>query len=387
MYSASLPTDVLFVFTTSITSSAIIYWGRGLYMPLIERRGDSNAVQAAHKIPTPRIGGLAILVSLAPAFLMLEQDVSKIFLILCASLIPIVVAGLLEDLGQNVSPLWRLVAAASSSLLAIAMLGMTIPRADLPVLNELLEWMAFAWVFTIFASAGICNAFNLIDGLNGLSGSVGLVCAAGLAAVATQSGETSMAEMSLMLVAGLTGFLSFNYPWGRIFLGDVGAYALGHLLAWFAIVLMVRVPELSAWALLLIFFWPVADTSFAIYRRLRAGRPTSSPDRLHFHQLVMRAVEILLIGRSRRHIANPLATLIMAPLFVVPVMMGVWLWDKPELAFMALCLCGCLFVTSYLVGMRFVRKWRRSGVMSKDSITRLRTPGGTVLETGARSTR
>jgi UDP-GlcNAc:undecaprenyl-phosphate/decaprenyl-phosphate GlcNAc-1-phosphate transferase len=378
---------ILTVFATSAMVSAVIFLARGLYMPLIERRRDAHAVQAAHKTPTPRIGGLAILVSLAPAFFLLEQDIRGIFLILCVSLLPIVIAGLLEDLGQNVRPLWRLLAASASSALAIAMLGMTIPRADLPVLNEMLEWMPFAWVFTIFACAGICNAFNLIDGLNGLSGSVGLVCAAGLGAIATQSGDASMTGMSLMLVAGLTGFLSFNYPWGRIFLGDVGAYALGHLLAWFAIVLMVRVPGLSAWAVLLIFFWPVADTSFAIYRRWRAGRPTGSPDRLHFHQLVMRAVEITLIGRGRRHIANPLATLIMTPVFVSPVLMGVWLWDKPVSAFAALCLCAGLFVASYLTGMRVACKWRRTGVRRSDGVGPLQARVGTVIGIEGRTTR
>lgn len=355
-------TSIIIVFMTSIAVSALIFLTRTFYMPLIERRVDSMAIQAAHVAPTPRIGGLALLAALGPAFGFLHEDVRGLLLILCISLVPIVIAGLLEDLGQRVRPLWRLLAAATSSLLAIWMLGMTIPRADLPVLDALLDWMPFAWIFTIFACAGICNAFNLIDGLNGLSGSVGLVSAAGLGAIAAQSGDASMAQMSLMLVAGLTGFLSFNYPWGRIFLGDVGAYALGHLLAWFAVVLMVRIPELSAWAVLLIFFWPVADTCFAIYRRWRAGRPTGSPDRLHFHQLVMRAVEITLIGRHRRHIANPLATLIMAPAFIAPVVAGVWLWDRPGAAFLAVCIYAALFVATYLLGMRFTSKWRCTGV-------------------------
>jgi len=93
--------------------------------------------------------------------------------------------------------------------------------------------------------------------------------------------------------------------------------------------LLIRLPDLSTWAVLLVFFWPIADTFFAIYRRRRAGRPTDMPDRLHYHQLVMRALEITLIGRNRRNVANPLATLVILPLASAPVIAGVLLWNKP----------------------------------------------------------
>ena len=62
-----------------------------------------------------------------------------------------------------------------------------------------------------------------------------------------------------------------NYPLGKIFLGDGGAYALGHLLVWSAILLVNRASEISPFAILLIFFWPVADTGLAIWRRWKLG--------------------------------------------------------------------------------------------------------------------
>ena len=119
-------------------------------------------------------------------------------------------------------------------------------------------------------------------------------------------------------MAPLLGFFVFNFPLGAIFLGDAGAYGLGHILSWLAISLMIRVPEVTPWAVLLIFFWPIADTFFAIYRRRIAGRPTDQPDRLHFHQLVMRALEITLTGRKLRRLTNPMSTVVMMPLFTAP---------------------------------------------------------------------
>ena len=102
------------------------------------------------------------------------------------------------------------------------------------------------------------------------------------------------------MVAAVLGFMVLNFPLGKIFLGDGGAYALGHLLVWSAIILINYASDVSAFAILLIFFWPVADTGLAIWRRWKLGNPTDRPDRLHFHQLAMRFIEIRFFGRDRR---------------------------------------------------------------------------------------
>lgn len=350
--------DFLIVFSVCAAICALILKTRDIHMPLVERRGDVMAVQAAHKRPTPRIGGLALVVSLLPISYLLPADISSRFWLFSLSVLPVAIAGLAEDLGYHVRPVFRLLAACLSSAVAIALLDIWLPRTDVPGLDRLMVWAPFAWLFTIVACAGICNAFNLIDGLNGLSSGVGVITALGLAAIAAQTGHDSLFQMNLMLVAALLGFLVFNFPFGKIFLGDVGAYALGHILAWFSIALMIRVPDLSPWAVLLVFFWPIADTFFAIYRRRRAGRSADTPDRLHYHQLVMRTLEITLIGRDRRNVANPLATLVILPMAGAPVLAGVLMWDKPIQAFVALCSFAALFVLSYVVSVRSVRSGR-----------------------------
>ena len=352
------PFETFLVFLVSAAICTFILKTRDVYMPLVERRGDSRAVQAAHRRPTPRIGGLALLGSLVPIALFLPADISSRFWLFMLSVIPVAIAGLAEDLGYHVRPRNRLIAAGLSSATAILVLDVWLPRTDVPGLDHLMVWAPFAWLFTVFACAGICNAFNLIDGLNGLSSGIGVITAIGLAAIAAKTGFSSLVEMKLMLVAALMGFLMFNFPFGKIFLGDIGAYALGHLLAWFSIALLIRLPELSTWAVLLIFFWPIADTFFAIYRRRRAGRPTDMPDRLHYHQLVMRALEITLIGRGRRNIANPMATLVILPLASAPVITGVLLWNKPFEAFLAVFGFSVLFVLSYVLGVKSVQSGR-----------------------------
>lgn len=320
--------------------------------------GNQSAVQSAHISPTPRIGGVAIGSGLLVSIFLVPSAIQYTYALFVLSLFPVFLAGLAEDLGYGVSPRWRLIAAALSSLLAIILLDAWVGRADLPGVDWLLGFVPLAVIFTMFATAGVCNAFNLIDGLNGLSSGVGIITALGLAAVAHLSGQAHLASISFMLIAALMGFLVFNFPWGKIFLGDAGAYSLGHALAWFSVLLMFRVPELSPWAVVLIFFWPLADTGFSIYRRRRSGRPTDQPDRLHFHQLVMRFLEIKYLGRKQRRIANPLATLVILPFAAFPVGFGVLLWDKPAWAFFTVICFGGLFVGSYMVGLRLASDMR-----------------------------
>ena len=340
----------LAVFACSAIICAVLILTKDFHMR--DQGADAGAVQSSHVAPTPRIGGVAIGVGLIVSIFLVPSAIRQTYALFVVSLAPVFLAGLAEDLGYGVSPRWRLIAAALSSLLAIILLDAWVARADVPGVDWLLGFVPLAVVFTMFATAGVCNAFNLIDGLNGFSSGTGIITALGLAAVAHLTGQAQLASISFMLIAALMGFLVFNFPWGKIFLGDAGAYSLGHALAWFSVILMFRVPELSPWAVILIFFWPLADTGFAMYRRRRSGRPTDQPDRLHFHQLIMRLLEIKYLGRKKRRIANPLATLVMLPFVALPVGFGVLLWDKPLWAGFAVICFGGLFVGSYRVGLR-----------------------------------
>ena len=157
----------------------------------------------------------------------------------------------------------------------------------------------FGILFTIFAAVGVVNAFNLIDGLNGLSSYVTISVAFALSIIAFQTGNTQISIFLVLIVSSVLGFMALNFPIGKIFLGDGGAYLLGHLLVWSSIILNSNESAVSAFAILLVFFWPVADTGLAIWRRWKLGNPADRPDRLHFHQLVMRFLEIRFFGRSR----------------------------------------------------------------------------------------
>ena len=98
----------------------------------------------------------------------------------------------------------------------------------------------------------------------------------------------------------------------------------------------------------------------AIIRRASMGRPIAQPDRLHFHQLVLRAVEIVFLGRTERRITNPLATLITLPFIFTPMVAAVILASNHVKAAIACAIFGALFFATYQLSLWLAPKLRRS---------------------------
>ena len=334
------------------------------------RRGaiDATAVQSAHSGFVPRVGGLAIYLAILvlipllsfgfiPLSVVFNLDAEQLTLLILSAA-PVFSVGLAEDLGYDMSPKARLIASGFSSLVAILLFKVWLDSLGIPGIDKLLMFAPFGILFTIFATVGVVNAFNLIDGLNGLSSYVTVSVAVSLSIVAFQAGNTQVSIFLVLCVAAVLGFMVLNFPMGKIFLGDGGAYALGHLLVWSAIILINNATDVSAFAILLIFFWPVADTGLAIWRRWKLGNPTDRPDRLLFHQLAMRFLEIRFFGRDRREVANPFATLILTPLISAPQVLGVLFWDNFKASVVSTAGMGLLFIMTYLVGIAAAKRGR-----------------------------
>ena len=329
---------------------------------------DETAIQSAHSGFVPRVGGLAIyisLIGLIPLMSIGFIPISVVFNLnaaeitwLIVSAAPVFAVGLAEDLGYAMSPKARLSASSISSLVALLVFGMWLSRLGIPGIDTLLMFTPFAILFTVFATVGVANAFNLIDGLNGLSSYVTVSVAFSLSVVAFNAGNSQIAIFLVLVIAPVLGFMVLNFPIGKIFLGDGGAYVLGHLLVWSAILLISGEAEVSSFAILLIFFWPVADTVLAIWRRWKLGNPTDHPDRLHFHQLTMRFFEIRFFGRAKRNIANPLSTVVLAPLISAPQFLGVLFWNDFIATVWSTLSISLLFVGTYFLGINIAKNSR-----------------------------
>ena len=247
--------------------------------------------QKFHASPTPRIGGLGVMAGLfvcGAALLAIEQGASgdQFGYLLFASL-PAFLGGITEDVTKNVGVSIRLALTMLAAACGVWLLGAVIPRLDVPGLDTLLGWAPFAIAFTIFAVGGVANAINIIDGYNGLAGGHAVIVLAALAFVSAQVGDSFLFTSTLAMVGALLGFLVWNYPKGKIFLGDGGAYLLGFWLAELSVLLVVRHPEVSPWFPMLLLVYPIFETLFSMYRRkLIQGQSLGQPDRSHLHQLI-----------------------------------------------------------------------------------------------------
>ncbi len=336
----------------AVTICATRWWPR-----LAGRPADTSAIQSAHSRVTPRVGGVGILLTIVLMAVFSPDGVKDRYLYLALASSGLLAVGFLEDLGFGVSPRIRLLVAAMSSIAVILFLDVWLLRIGVPYFDHFVPFWGIGIALTLFITVGLTNGFNLIDGVNGLAGFTAITAAVCLAIIAGKAGYGDLSALCILLAAGIFGFLVLNFPFGLIFLGDAGAYAIGFIIGWFAIALVNNVPEATPWAILLTIFWPVADTGLAIYRRSTLKAAKMQPDRLHVHQIVMRVLELTLLGRRRRLISNPLTTLVLAPFIVAPAVTGVLLWDRPLYAFLAVVIFAFLFIVSYIVTIPTLKRW------------------------------
>lgn len=339
--------EFLFAGLVSAFVACVILATKSYHLKYTAKGHSGAARQSAHRTPTPRIGGIAIFSGFIAGTAMLPSDVAEYAVPLLLSCIAVFIGGLGEDIGRDVSPKTRLILSFISALCAIAIFRVWIGPLGSPYLNWITSTLFGATVFTVLISGGVAHATNLIDGLNGLAMGVCMLIAGGLAFLAHAVGDTVILNISILLMSSILGLYVFNFPFGKIFLGDAGAYTLGHVLIWLSILLVARNPEISPYAILLIFFWPIMDMLFAIFRRVVNREPIGAPDRLHFHQLMMRGLGLIYFNRTQRNVTNPLATVLVLPMTVVPIIATQFLWQDIGQSAVALLFFGALFIVTY----------------------------------------
>src|SRR5437879_4525677 len=246
--------------------------------------------QKFHFHPTPRIGGIPVVIGSIAAVLLLRADSVTAYEFAGVSLLCSAFAfagGMAEDFTKRVGVRFRLLLTFVSATLGFFFLDARIDALAVPGLDWALQFTLVAFVFTVFAVGGFAQAMNIVDGFNGLAGVVSLIFLGAIAYVAGQVGEQELMWGSLVLGASILGFLLFNYPRGLIFLGDGGAYLIGFLIAEFAVLLVHRNTEVSPWFALALLSYPIVETLFSIYRkRVLRNQSAGEPDGLHLHMLI-----------------------------------------------------------------------------------------------------
>ena len=315
-------TGLLVAFATSGLLVATKRWHGALSV-------DSHSgPQKYHDAPTPRVGGIALLAGFLAAAAAAPPPIRELLLTIGLGSLAALVAGLAEDVTNRVPPSLRLGATLLAAWSFCLLSGYTVTRADAPFLDALLALPVLSITVTTVLLAGFAHATNIIDGFHGLAAGTAIIMLGALGYLAHLVGDTELAWTAAMLAAVLSGFLLVNFPFGRIFLGDGGAYLTGLMIGTVAIMLVARNPEASVWVVAVILAYPALETVFSIFRKsVRKGHGPFRADEMHMHHLLYRRLAIRLrtnTGR-RRAAANPLTGALM------------WGW----------ALTGCLFVAAF----------------------------------------
>ena len=359
-----------------VVSLVVTLWVRRVFRRFSTDYAE-DAPQRFHHGHTPRLGGLGLLAgwALALASLPLLQwaqmagNIDRMALNLSAWLMmlaPAFMGGVLEDVTQRLAVRWRLLLTLTSGLLACGLLDVSVTHLGFEWIDT--HWRAAPWLgiaLAVLAVAGLPHAFNIIDGYNGLAGMVALVVCLALAHVAIQVGDRELAAAAVALAAATAGFLVWNYPRGLVFAGDAGAYLWGMLIATISLLLVQRHPLVSPWFPMLLLIYPVWETVFSIYRKLRRGVSPGMADALHLHQLVYRRLvrSVLHEDEAKNMLARNNRT---APylwgfivLTVVPAVLF-WRFTGVLMAFCALFAISYVAAYISLVRFKVPRMFRRS---------------------------
>ena len=285
----------------------------------------TDGVQKFHTAPTPRIGGLGLLLGLGAAWYKLPTDgqVADLLGPMLLAGLPAYTLGTAEDLTKRVGVRERLLATMASGVLAWWISDISITRINVWGLDELLVWVPLSVAFTAFAVGGVANAVNIIDGFNGLASGTLIICYGAIGLIAHQAGDSDLAQLCLLLASVTAGFLLVNFPFGKIFLGDGGAYLMGFLLAWVAVLLLARNPTVSAWAPLLACGYPVLEVLFSIWRRHKRDLHPGHPDRLHLHSLVKARISRKQLGHWSPVLRNASVSPLMWLFALIPASLSV----------------------------------------------------------------
>ena len=276
--------------------AAIAAW---LLVPLTERLAhrigaiDVPRERSLHSVPTPKLGGLAMLAGVVLAAVLFLPSAELTWWIIggAAATAAVGVADDVFDLPAGMKLLGQFVAALLPVFNRVWVSHFTLPFVGAVDLHRILIHNApvlgnvhLGQVLTVIGLVGMMNVINLIDGVDGLAAGVCLISAVTLAIIALSLDRTGAAVLAALTGGAALGFLRHGFPPASSFMGDTGSNLLGYLLGVIAIEGALKTNAVVALFFpLLVLAVPILDTGFVVAKRIKYRRPIYEADRWHFH--------------------------------------------------------------------------------------------------------
>lgn len=278
-------------------------------------------IQRVHKNEISRLGGLAIYIFFWIIYLF-DFIKDQFFASLLISAIPFVLISLKEDLFHNTKPKNRLILMIISCLIFFYMHPINFPIVDIPYFGEVISSYPVSIIFFTFSVLVVMNGMNLIDGMNGLFAFTVLSILISLAYLLIIDQDEENLKLIFLFSAPLLIFLFFNFPIGKIFIGDTGAYLYGFIVSILTIKIFGKHPELLTWLAVFILFYPSIELLFSFIRKAINNTSPFKPDSRHLHSLIFL---ILFYFFKKVHLSNNLTTLTLFIFWLSPPFFVIYL--------------------------------------------------------------
>jgi UDP-GlcNAc:undecaprenyl-phosphate GlcNAc-1-phosphate transferase len=326
---------------------------------------DEPSQRGLHDVPTPKLGGLAILVGVLGAGLIwLPWDRETQSILLGAT--AITALGVADDVFE-LPALPKLIGQIGAALIPVVWGDVRVDVTTLPFIGGFETGWA-SYPLTVVGIVAIINVINFIDGVDGLASGVCAIAAGAFAVIAISLDRYEAGVLAALTAGGAIGFLRHGFPPASSFMGDTGSNLLGYLLAITAVQGSLKTNAALALALpLVVLAVPILDTSFVVAKRLKYRQPIYQADRWHFHHRMAN------IGKQPRETLALLYgwTLALAGLALalrfVPYSDDRGNFDPVWSVVMGLCIVAALAASVYVIyvleilKLRHLRLWQRRG--------------------------
>ena len=234
--------------------------------------------QDTHQGKIPRMSGL-ILITLFFIYGINTQIISYDFILISSLFL---IPALFEDFGIDIKPILRFFLIFISCFLLILNLE-SLPQFNLTFMNIILNSSYFQIIFYTLALASVINGQNIIDGTNGHSAITAVIIFICIGYLGYEINDPQIIQIAIFVIIMILSFLIFNYPFGKIFLGDAGSYFIGLLGGYLIIEIFARNPQLPTWSAAIILFYPTFEVVFSFFRKILSHKSPLLPDRKHLH--------------------------------------------------------------------------------------------------------
>lgn len=294
-----------------------------------------------HDHPIPRMGGLAIIMGFVLSVLLFVPVSDKVYGIVIGSFI-IAGMGFVDDI-VSLRPMVKFVIQIFAALVCVRF-GLEIDAISWPTAETYVVLGPWAAPLTMLWIVLCTNAINLIDGLDGLAVGVSAICSFFLlmGALMFTMPSPAVALILAALLAACLGFIPFNHNPAKIFMGDVGSQFLGFVLAAVSILGLFKLQTVVTFAV------PLADTAFAVIRRIIHGQSPFQADKGHFHH------RLLALGLSQKQ-----AVLVLYAFSAIGGLVGLWIPSSTPLV-RVLCMIAILLALLGILIIIFIRNPRRA---------------------------